>query len=240
MSKLTQEQYDSIPDFLKSDYEKSGEEYIHIATSKIKKTANELNEKNNATTLELETYKSEEQARIDVIKQEAYDKAIADKDIEGVTTRHTEQLADATTRALAEGRAAAQKEFKLESAKALALSEAKSFSAVNGVDKHAASMLEREIMAMIEIDADTGERIYLDSEGRATALDNTAFNESVLNNPRYALLLKADVTASGGGLADGGNGGRAPTKKFNEYSGAELSQIRQTNPAEYEKLKLTR
>lgn len=42
--------------------------------------------------------------------------------------------------------------------------------------------------------------------------------------------------ASGGG-ANGAQGGGGSNKKFDEYTSGELSQIRQTDPAEYERLK---
>ncbi|OJT01227.1 hypothetical protein [Marinobacter nauticus] len=43
-------------------------------------------------------------------------------------------------------------------------------------------------------------------------------------------------TPKGGG-APGNRGGKAVTKKFNEMNGAELKQLRQENPAEYERLR---
>lgn len=50
----------------------------------------------------------------------------------------------------------------------------------------------------------------------------------------YPFLIDGNP-ASGGGASGGDNGGAI--KKFNEYTGAELSEIRKTNPAKYDKLK---
>lgn len=50
----------------------------------------------------------------------------------------------------------------------------------------------------------------------------------------YPFLI--DGSQASGGGASGGNGGGV-TKKFEEYTGAELSEIRKTNPVQYEKLK---
>lgn len=52
---------------------------------------------------------------------------------------------------------------------------------------------------------------------------------------RYPFLVDGNQ-ASGGGAA-GGKGGGAVTKKFNEMTGGELAELRQRNPAEYERLK---
>ena len=51
----------------------------------------------------------------------------------------------------------------------------------------------------------------------------------------YPFLV--DGNGASGGGASGGQPNGGAMKKFNEYTGAELSEIRKTNPAAYEKLK---
>lgn len=68
--------------------------------------------------------------------------------------------------------------------------------------------------------------------------DGQAWNQDQLKAhlaERYPFLVDGNQ-ASGGGAA-GGHGGGAVTKKFNEMSGGELADLRQKNPAEYERLK---
>jgi flagellar biosynthesis GTPase FlhF len=52
---------------------------------------------------------------------------------------------------------------------------------------------------------------------------------------KYPFLV--DGSQANGGGAAGGKGGGAVSKKFHEMTGAELSALRQSNPAEYERLK---
>lgn len=51
----------------------------------------------------------------------------------------------------------------------------------------------------------------------------------------YPFLV--DGSGATGGGATGGNKSGGAVKKFNEYTGAELSQLRQSNPTEYERLR---
>lgn len=55
---------------------------------------------------------------------------------------------------------------------------------------------------------------------------------------QYPFLVDGNQS-SGGGAAPGRSGGGA-TKKFSDYTGAELSAIRKENPAEYDRLLTTR
>lgn len=52
---------------------------------------------------------------------------------------------------------------------------------------------------------------------------------------QYPFLV--DGSGASGGGAPGGNKNGGAVKKFNEYSGAELSEIRKSDPATYERLK---
>ena len=54
----------------------------------------------------------------------------------------------------------------------------------------------------------------------------------------YPFLV--DGSGASGGGATGGNKGGGAVKKFSEYTGAELSEIRRADPAQYERLKANR
>lgn len=73
----------------------------------------------------------------------------------------------------------------------------------------------------------------LDSDGNLTVSSVDELVGSFKN--QYAFLVDAGST---GGGATGANGGAVKSsKKFNEYSGQELSQLRQTDPNTYSRLK---
>lgn len=238
MSTLTQEQYEQVPDFLKDDYEKDGESFIHKGLKKVKQTANSLDEKSKQTAKELAEYKEQEQSRITAAEQKAYDKAIADGDIKAVTARHNEQIEHTKLSAFEAGKSEAKKEFTEQQSKAKGDNIALKLASDVGADEFAVDMLQRELRGRIEVNGD--DIIFLDASGRATTLTQSEFKEDILNNPRYSRLLKGDMVTSGGGKVDGSNSGSATKKKFGDYSGAELIAIKNQNPSEYERLKLTR
>lgn len=240
MSKLTAEQHNELPDFIKGDYVEKDGSFVHAGLAKVKGTANELDAQKNGIQAELDEYKSQEQARIDAAKQEAYDKAIADKDIEGITAQTEEKIEHARKSSFEAGRKEAQKEFNLQAAKGKADNLALKIAGEVAVDEYAMDMLKREFLSQIDVNPDSGDVTFLDGDGRATTLNKDEFKVEVLKNPRYSRLIKEDSTTSGGGNANGSNGGRAPSKKFSEYSGAELVAIKKQDPAAYEQLKLTR
>ena len=238
MSTLTEEQYEQVPDFLKDDYEKDGESFVHKGLKKVKQTANTLDEKSKQTAKELAEYKEQEQSRITAAEQKAYDKAIADGNIEAITARHNEQIEHTKLSAFEAGKAEAQTEFATQQSKAKGDNIALKLASDVGVDEFAVDMLQRELRGRIEVDGET--ITFLDASGRATTLTQSEFKTDILNNPRYARLLKSDMSTSGGGKADGSTSGSATNKKFGDYSGAELIAIKNQNPTEYERLKLTR
>lgn len=76
--------------------------------------------------------------------------------------------------------------------------------------------------------------VVKDADGKASALNLDDLKKEISENKAFAPLIVGS-RASGGGASQS-NGGAA-TKKFSEYTGAELSDIRAKNPAEYERLK---
>lgn len=75
----------------------------------------------------------------------------------------------------------------------------------------------------------------LDDSGQLTVSSVDDLTNDI--KKKYEFLI--DGSQASGGGAPGGDGG-AGSKKFNEYSGAELSEIRGKDPAEYDRLKSER
>ena len=100
-------------------------------------------------------------------------------------------------------------------------------------DSTRAAHLKKLLKASYEFDVD------LESQQFKVTGDKVASAEDlkrlVTSSDEYSYLL-ASSGATGGG-ATGGKPSGAGMKKFNEYTGAELSQLRQANPIEYERLR---
>lgn len=100
-------------------------------------------------------------------------------------------------------------------------------------DATKAKHLKTLLKASYEFDVDIEKGAYtVTGESVASADD---LKRIVTGSDDYAYLL-AGSGASGGG-STGSKGAGAPTKKFHEYTGAELVEIKRNNPEAYERLR---
>jgi len=77
--------------------------------------------------------------------------------------------------------------------------------------------------------------VVLDANGKPSAATLEELKAEFVNDPAFAPLIVGSK-ASGSG-ASGAKPGGGAAKKFNEYTGAELSAIRNSDPALYQRLK---
>lgn len=77
--------------------------------------------------------------------------------------------------------------------------------------------------------------VVLDANGKPSAATLEELKAEFVNDPAFAPLIVGSK-ASGSG-ASGAKPGGGAAKKFDEYTGAELSAIRKSDPALYERLK---
>lgn len=75
----------------------------------------------------------------------------------------------------------------------------------------------------------------LDAAGNPSALTVEDLRKEIATNPLFAPIL-AGSRASGGGQTGGSNGG-ASKKPFDQMTGQELSELRQQDPQEYQRLR---
>lgn len=96
------------------------------------------------------------------------------------------------------------------------------------------SVLARVVGLDLDFNED-GELIVLE-DGKATSLSLDEYEKTIAD--RYPSLV-AEVPSNGGD-AKGSKGGSPGSKVWADYNAAELSEIRKSNPAQYEQLKATR
>ena len=101
-------------------------------------------------------------------------------------------------------------------------------------DTAKAEILAEKIRARLSFDGE-GFKV-LDESGALTVSPVESLVASVKD--RYAFLVDANGS-TGGGASGASNGGavKVGNKKFNEYTGSELSEIRKTDPQKYAQLK---
>lgn len=92
------------------------------------------------------------------------------------------------------------------------------------------------IKARFGIDYDMDKHEHTFTGDNVTSLDE--LKKAITESGRYDAYLPGSGSTGGDSLGNTGAG--AATKKFNEYTGAELKAIKDANPAEYDRLKATR
>jgi hypothetical protein len=242
MSDYTQEQFDELPEFAKKDYIEVDGVYKHAGFVKVKQTANEIDKKAKdfesrygELTGRLNDFESKEAEKIQQARKEAYDKARSEGNTDELERQWQEKLADAERRA-------GESETKYKD-RMLGLAVKQQSAIASELSEHATTggkaAFKRLVLSYIKVDAETGEETYLNDDGSASSLNKAQFIDELKKSEVFKPLIAATLSANGGGFAHGNNGGSAPgvSKKFQEYSGAELKEIRATNPTLYEELK---
>lgn len=98
-------------------------------------------------------------------------------------------------------------------------------------DNKRANLLKEKIASRIDKEGDNV--VVLDSNGNPTV----STTNDLLAAMRTDYDFLCDGSKASGGGANGGSGGASPTKKFNEYNSAELKEIKDTNPEQYQQLR---
>ena len=173
---------------------------------------------------------------IEKAKAEALEQAKSSGDVAAIEKQYQEQMADLEARTVERVRGEMEKEFTLRDVSRQAEIELKDIiMGLNPLDG-TQDILELAVKARQKID-EAGKIVYLNVDGSASTLDKKGLIDELLQQPSIKRLVKPAHAVDGGGNANGFSKGSAASKKFEEYTGAELSVIRQENPSEYERLK---
>ena len=101
-------------------------------------------------------------------------------------------------------------------------------------DTQRANLLKQQIIGRITLDNDNF--AVLDEKGNQTISSIDELTGQI--KAQYPFLV--DGSQASGGGAKGGSGGAASTKKYGDYTAAELSAVNAENPDEYQRLLSTR
>lgn len=213
MAELSNEQFEQLPEFVRSDYEKVGDNYRHKseiefegAKASFKQKMDDLGGKLNATSSELQQFKSSQQEAIEAAKKEALEQAKTKGEAKDIIKRYEEQMADLESRLgseLESERAEKQKLLDLSknSARNSLLAEARSKLKVFD---ESAKIFNQVVGAMIDIDPLTGKETFLSEDGSATSLDRAGFMAQLEKDPAFARMREASPPSEGG-FARGAN-----------------------------------
>lgn len=193
---LTQEQFESLPDFVKSDYTEHDGSFVSVAELKVGK----LKESLNGLDSKLKEFEKNESAKLEAARAEALEKLKKDGKVDEI-------LADAEKR-IGETKAGYEERLqrmtaaiKTEKRTALVADLAGELATDSG-----SKAFKRLVSDRIDVDAETGKVTFLNEDGSASSLDFAGFKAELLKDDSFAPLLKAGVVTKGGGNAQGSTG----------------------------------
>ena len=242
MPKITKEQFEQLPEFLKPEYEADGEEYQPRAEGKLnalKVRMDALDAKYQAAQQKITDGEAAQAAAIEAARAEALEQARSKGDVSAVEKRYQEQMADLERRT-SEVTAALQAKLdtmanntKTQGRAALVADVATQLRVFDDSRKQFSKLISDRI----DIDPETGKAIFLNEDGGASSLDKAGFIAELAKDPSYNRLRQAE--ANQGGSAGGNNGSSSggALKKWEQHTAAELAAIRKENPSEYDRLK---
>lgn len=196
---LTQEQFEQLPDFVKSDYVEQDGGFVHaesVKVSKLKSSLDGLDSKlRDFERKEAEKLAEAERAALEKLKKEGkVDEIVADAERRiGETAKQYQDRIDRLS-----------SQIKTEKRSALVAD----LSAELATDIGSAAF-KALVSSRIDVDPETGKVTFLNADGSASSLDFAGFKAELQKDSTFAPLIKASIAASGGGLVNGAqHGGR--------------------------------
>ena len=208
MADLTQEQFEVLPDFIKTDYQQDGEVYRHSAefkAAKLKSSLDGLDSKLKETSGRLSEYEQKQAERQAEAERKALEKLKADGKVDEILADAERRIGE-TTKQFNERIDRMANQIKTEKRSSVV-----SDLAELATDKGRAAF-KKLIASRIDVDAETGKVTYLNDDGSASSLDLAGFKAELLKDDSLSPLLKGDVVTTGGGNAQGSTGGSASVK----------------------------
>jgi len=193
---LTQEQFESLPEFVKSDYTQHEGAYVPVAELKVGKLKDSL----NGLDSKLKEFEKNEQAKLEAARAEALEKLKKEGKVDEI-------LADAERRI---GETKAQYEERLQRMTTAIKTEKRSALVADLASELAtdsgSKAFKRLVADRIDVDPETGKVTFLNDDGSASSLDFAGFKAELLKDDSFAPLLKAGIVTKGGGNAQGSTG----------------------------------
>ena len=202
---LTQEQFETLPDFVKSDYVQHEGAYVPQAELKVKGLKSSLDNLDSKLK-EIEAGKA---AEIEAARAKGLEEAKTKGDVAEVEKRYQEQMADAVKRAREDERNSVTKELSQKQADTKASGIADTIGANLAVDKDAAEVIAELIKQRVKVDPETHKEYFLDASGSALSVNRSEFEAMLTKEGKFKHLVKAAIATNGAGGANGNNSGSA-------------------------------
>lgn len=216
MAELTVEQFEQVPEFLKGDFELSGEVYVaksELKAKALKQSLNDLDGKYKSAEsriAEIEAKAEEnrtkaEQAALEKLKKEGkVDEILAD--FEKRTSESNAQY-EARIEKLVGAIKADKRNLVLNDL----ASELKVFD-------DSKKLFSKLVQDRIDVDPESGKITYLDENGGATSLDKAGFLAELSKDSGFDRMRQAQPNT--GGMANGNNSGGGASTPSGNFGGS--------------------
>ena len=219
---LTQEQFETLPEYVKGDYVQHEGAYVPQAELKVKGLKSSLDNLDSKLK-EIEVGKA---AEIEAARAKGLEEAKTKGDVAEVEKRYQEQMADAVKRAREDERNSVTKELSQKQADTKASGIADTIGANLAVDKDAAEVIAELIKQRVKVDPETHKEYFLDASGSALSVNRSEFEAMLTKEGKFKHLVKAAIATNGAGGANGNSGGGASNKTM------ERAAFESLNPAQ--------
>ena len=219
---LTQEQFETLPEYVKGDYVQHEGAYVPQAELKVKGLKSSLDNLDSKLK-EIEVGKA---AEIEAARAKGLEEAKTKGDVAEVEKRYQEQMADAVKRAREDERNSVTKELSQKQADTKASGIADTIGANLAVDRDAAEVIAELIKQRVKVDPETHKEYFLDASGSALSVNRSEFEAMLTKEGKFKHLVKAAIATNGAGGANGNSGGGASNKTM------ERAAFESLNPAQ--------
>lgn len=207
---LTTEQYEQLPDFIKSEYVQDGDTYVHGGVKKLKGSLDALDGKLKETSTKLSAYEQKQQELQAEAERKALEKLKADGKVDEILADAERRIGE-TQKQYEERINRMANAIKTEKRNAIVSDLASELATDTG-----STAFKKLIASRIDVDPETGKVTFLNDDGSASSLDMAGFKAELLKDSTYSALLKANIATTGGGFVNGGsNNGRTMSNKAN-------------------------
>ncbi len=220
MAELTQEQFENLPDFIRDDYEQSGDSYVHVGelkAAKLKQSMNDLDGKlkeqinvNSQISDKMSKFEQLKAQEIEQARKDELEKAKSKGEVDSIEQLYQEQMADLEKRTEQRVRSEVEQEYTVKELKSKAQLELTDL--VHGLrpKNDFAKRLIQDHLKQRQVVED-GKIIYLNEDGSASSLDKAGLLKELQESPMFKSLTSYIPPTVGGGNINGTNGGSAPT-----------------------------
>lgn len=193
---LTQEQFESLPDFVKSDYAEGEGGFVPVAELKVSKLKSSL----DGMDAKLKDFERKESEKMAEAEKAAFERLKKDGKVDEIVADAERRIGE-TAKQYQERLTKLENQIKTEKRSALVSDLASELATDVGL-----TAFKRLVSSRIDVDAETGKITYLNDDGSASSLDLAGFKAELSKDPVFAPVLKANVATRGGGLANGSQG----------------------------------